>query len=194
MSLYNTTIDFVKNATKNFDESHDYLHAKAVYSLSKEIMDSFNFKYDEDILILSALLHDVRDHKYENCISEGEFLDFIRTHAPNSVDIIVKIINNISYSKEAKGLREALDSPYCLYLDAISDADRIQALGKEGIRRCEVFTRARGGKVPEDVIQHCHDKLLKLLPEGYIRTDLGKDIAQGLHEEIQQYVNSYTLC
>lgn len=188
VSMYDQVEDFIKKSTEGFDSSHDYKHAIIVYLTARRIMDSFEIEYDYDILMFAALLHDVRDHKYPKSISETALRDFIKLHVPNKVDIIMKIIDNTSYSREVRGKREKLDFPYNLYLDSISDADKLQALGAEGIRRCEAFTIASGGKVPDDTVQHCHDKLLRLYPDGFIRTDLGKKLAKPLHDEIVEYV------
>ena len=66
-----------------------------------------------------------------------------------------------------------------------------------GIDRCFEFRRAMGGgaggggdeaAVLADVVQHCHDKLLRLLPEGYIKTAAGRALAAPLHEEIVRFV------
>jgi HD superfamily phosphodiesterase len=190
--LYCKTLEFVKVSTKMFDESHNYQHAQIVYANSKKIMDSFNFEYDDDILMFAALLHDVCDHKYPKSITLGDLESFIRKYVPNKADIIMKIISNVSYSKEVAGKREELTFPYNIYLDAISDADKIEALGKKGIERCEIFTRAKGGRVPQDVIQHCYDKLLRLYTEGFIRTEMGKTIAKPLHDEVVDYVEENT--
>ena len=88
-------------------------------------------------------LHDVRDHKYSNSISHEELENFILTISLDYLQIICKMIDNISWSKEAS--------------DIVSDVDRLEALGKIGIERCEIFTREYGGLVPVNVITHCHE-------------------------------------
>ena len=192
MTLYDTVLDFVKECTREFDESHDYNHAIVVYDNAKKIMDSFDIEYDYDILMFSALLHDVRDHKYPKSISEKDLEAFVGKHLSNKVGIVMKIINNISFSKEQCGKRDEFTYPYILYLDAISDSDRLQALGSVGIKRCEMFVEARGGDVPEDVVRHCHEKLLRLLPEKFIKTEYGRKLAEPLHQEVLDYVNKNT--
>jgi hypothetical protein len=62
-----------------------------------------------------------------------------------------------------------------------------------GIERCETLVRARGGRVPEDVVKHCHEKLLKLYPDNFIRTKTGRELAVGLHEEIVEYVRKHSV-
>jgi hypothetical protein len=98
------------------------------------------------------------------------------------------LIDNISFSKEKKnGKIKAFDYPYNLYRDAISDADKLEALGIRGIDRCIAYTESHGGKVPDDVIQHCNDKLF-ILADQYIRTNLGKEYAKILETEMREYL------
>ena len=63
-------------------------------------------------------LHDVRDHKYPNSISQEELENFILTLtlSPDNLQLICKMIANISWSKEAKGLRELFDEPLIKFL------------------------------------------------------------------------------
>ena len=61
-------LDFVKESTKHFDSSHNHEHAWNVYRSALTIMESLNPEFDFDLLMLSALLHDVCDHKYSNSI------------------------------------------------------------------------------------------------------------------------------
>ena len=108
-------------------------------------------------------------------------------------DQVLLIIENVSFSKEDK-LRKATEGKLRIaenvpkelhpYLIALRDADRLEAIGPEGIRRCQVFTESRGGKVPEDVVVHCHEKLLRLYNEHFICTEEGRRLAEPLHEDI----------
>lgn len=81
------------------------------------------------------------------------------------------------------------------YLNFVRDADRIMAIGLEnGIRRCKAYAFAFEENCDEDkaldhVINHCHEKLLRLYPEKFIITKTARTIAKPLHEETQQWVN-----
>ena len=199
IDLSNKLEDFVIKSTKIFDDSHNHVHMKNVVTNSFEIIDNDDMIRQKitdhpeiiKLVLIVGWLHDVRDHKYPNSISQEELENFILTIEPDNVQIICKMIDNISWSKEAKGLRKLLPEPYQTVLDIVSDADRLEALGKIGIERCEIFTREHGGVVPADVITHCHEKLLRILPEGFIKTNYGKILAQPLHQEIVDYVRIY---
>jgi HD superfamily phosphodiesterase len=184
--------NFVRESTKHFDSSHNHEHANNVYLSSMEIIQSLSIPYDEDILTFASQLHDVIDHKYPDSITTQELVGFIESQLGiEKSKHVMDIINNVSYSKEVKGLRQTLSEPYATYLIVVSDADKLEALGEEGIRRCETFTLSRGGSVPKDVVQHCHDKLLRLYNNHFIRTDYARLKAKPLHDYILEYVKKH---
>lgn len=183
-------LNFVVENTKHFDESHNHVHALKVTHNAHVIMKSIKDNYDKRLLTCVAMLHDVCDHKYPESIPREKLLDFIKLYlSPTIEPIAMKIIDNVSFSKEDRGIQETLPEPYDMYLVALTDADRLEAIGQVGIDRCIEFTISRGGTVPQDVVKHCHDKLLRLLPEFFIKTDLGRQMAISLHDEIYNYVD-----
>ncbi len=186
-------INFVIESTKIFDDSHNHVHAMKVTHLAHTIMKSLRNDYDERLLTYIAMLHDVCDHKYPESISKQELSNFIITNlSAENEPIIMKIIDNISFSKEDKGLTEILPEQYSDYLIAVSDADKLEALGEVGLERCIEFTKSRGGIIPNDVVKHCNEKLLRLLPENFIKSQLAKSMAGPLHDVIENYVKIHT--
>lgn len=196
-------LNFVVESTIHFDESHNHVHALKVTHNAHIIMASIKKDYDKKLLTYIAMLHDVCDHKYPNSISKEKLSNFIKLNLSVIKEpIVMKIIDNISFSKEDKGLRDDITEPYNYYLLAVSDADRLEALGQVGIDRCIEFTRSKGrrvpllgalasdlnSRVPEDVIVHCHEKLLRLVPEFFIKTEIARKMAGPLHDEIYKYV------
>ena len=184
--------EFVKISSASFDESHDVSHAVAVYNNTIKIAETYKNTMEMDILMYASMLHDVCDHKYPNSIKEEELMKFIvgKLGKKNAIRVM-NIINNISFSKQVKDLRKKPIYPDCMYLDIVSDADRLEAIGQIGIDRCITYTTASGGIVPDDVINHCHEKLLRLKDE-YIVTFKGKELAEPLHQVILDYVDSQT--
>jgi uncharacterized protein len=192
--LDDVLLNFVKESTKHFDDSHNHVHAMKVTQNAHKIMKSIRGSrgYNEKFLTYVSMLHDVRDHKYPESISKEELVKFVEFHLGKElVNGVFLIIDNVSFSKENTGKREDVGEFYTDYLTALSDADRLEALGAIGIQRCEEFTLAHGGKVPEDVVKHCHEKLLRLLPEGFIKSPLARKMAEPLHQEILDYVKSH---
>lgn len=191
--LFTETLDFVKIHTKSFDASHNWEHAQSVYNNMLVIVEdikSLKIRLDFDILILCALLHDVLDHKYVNpSLSRGDLESFVTFQSnQETCERVMSIIDNVSYSLERDGKRKRLERDE-IYLNIIGDADRLEAIGLDGIRRCEIYTKSKGGN-QSDVIQHCHDKLLKLYPDGYFKTQIGKTLAKVKHEEIVNWISN----
>jgi uncharacterized protein len=182
-------LNFVIENTKHFDESHSHIHALRVTNNAHIIMRSIKEDYDKRLLSYIAMLHDVVDHKYPESITKDRLSEFIKTNLSTMLEpIVMKIINNVSFSKEDKGLSEKLPKPYDDYLIAVCDADRLEALGTVGLDRCIEYTKTHGGRVPEDVVIHCNEKLLRLLPEFFIKTNLAREMAVPLHDEVYKYV------
>ena len=190
--FYLEVLEFVKDNTKIFDESHNWIHAVNVTRTAHEIMNSLGVSYEQEIITIAALCHDLCDHKYQESISVKTLEEFsIKMIGPENTFRVLDIIENVSFSKEIKGLRKSLSDIDNVYLMAISDADRLEAIGLIGIKRCEIFSHERGKKVPEDVIKHCYEKLLRLLPENFIKSDYARKLAIPLHQEILDYVSKY---
>jgi HD superfamily phosphodiesterase len=176
-----TVFDFVVKMTEKseFDESHDWHHAVKVARNSTRILNTKHVLY-------LALLHDVCDHKYPNAIPREELSKFIKNMLPNEYECIDSMIDIISFSKQKKN--PVLGINVDPIVAAVRDGDRLEAIGQIGIERCIQFTNHIGGKVPDDVIKHCYDKLLRLVPENYISTEIGREHAIKEHNMIIDYV------
>lgn len=194
--------DFVIKKTKNFDFSHNHKHALQVAKNSMKILfNDNNFshlrinKYKK-IILYSSLLHDVCDKKYSDIqsLSYNDFENCIHQNLDNSNDIIY-IINNISFSKQNNieysfiDKNKIIDNKLYDIIDIVRDADRLEALGEIGFERCKYTSIKLGfNDIEDNVIKHSIDKLLKLLPNKYIKTDYGKMIAKKRHNFIIDYL------
>jgi len=165
-SYLSATLKFLQECTQSFDSSHDVNHGISVFFLTIQILDQLYpvgtaHKYNVDKATLASLLHDTRDHKYPDCVSQ----DVIDTFLDNCVGetdrrAIVTMIENVSWSKRARGRKTPEDASSVflsnivssvddlsaedkVILTAIQDADQITAIGKVGILRCEDFAYAR---------------------------------------------------
>lgn len=194
MGIDRSLMDFVIQHTTTFDSSHDVNHAIAVYENALDIAENDYPFANKKILMYACLLHDVCDHKYEHSVSKEERDKFIHKQLNNlqHSQCVIDVIENISYSQEVKGKRKTLEYPGCIYQDIVSDADKLEAIGKIGLDRCIAFTVARRGKVPDEVVDHCHEKLLKL-KDNFIKTKRGKELAGPLHIVIEDYCKSHTV-
>ncbi len=156
---------YVKEHTKDYDEGHGYGHALSVYNQAMTLGELECPTADREILGAAALMHDVSDHN----------------------------IASVSFSKEKAGLTAKLSPEDSLIRTIIADADRLEAIGRVGLRRCIQYElKLHPGepmdKVVQQVVQHSHDKLLRLYPEKYIKTASARKIAAVLHDETMALV------
>ena len=141
---------------------------------------------------------------------------YFSTHDITEIEII---IDNVSLSKEIKRKNskyKIIDNIKCkesereseresekesekeipelkhlqLLRDIVSDADKIEMLGNEGIKRIvdyEIFNKPhKTSKELEEVVLEVYDKKIsKLLSENYIRTKPGREIAEPLMKETE---------
>ncbi|MGL5050225.1 MAG: HD domain-containing protein [Fusobacteriaceae bacterium] len=163
---------------------HGMDHTSRVYKNSLEIAKKTE-NVDMFIIEVSALLHDVADHKFgyndndrKNIITEillEENLDII------FIEKIVSIVNNISFSKG--NIPESIEGKI------VQDADRIDALGAIGIARTFAYGGSKNRPF-EDSIQHFYDKLLTL--KDTMNTAEGKKIAKERTEFMEEFLKLIT--
>jgi HD superfamily phosphodiesterase len=202
--LFDELLEFVEKSTKNFDDSHNYKHALNVTKnsliIGKDYQNKNEWK-DHRLLLICSMLHDVCDTKYKHLsISENELRSFVlqQTRSEDETTRIIKIIESVSYSKQIKSLtyESELSEEDKLVLYILRDADRIEAIGLAGIERCRIYTIQSNphilgiNDINKLVLQHCHEKLLKLYTDYFIVTDKGREIAEPLHIEMMDYVNN----
>jgi len=191
LSIPDDLYDFVNKHTIHYDSSHDVNHAIKVTENAYMILQNEYPDFDTEIIIYATMLHDVCDHKYTSSITKEDLEEYIFSKIHKKAEIVIDIINNISYSREVKGKCKLLPEPYNHYRNIVSDADKLEALGPIGIARCITYTSSRNGNL-DDVIKHCHEKLL-LLKDNFIRTKTGKVLAEPLHQYIVDYVSNMNI-
>jgi hypothetical protein len=191
IKLYN----FVRKSTYNFPEqSHGVDHADCVYKLAlkiaiKESVNDLSLEFLE-ILQAAAMCHDVIDHKYKNvCITETDLINFLNVNT-NYTFRIMKIINNISFSKQFNPNQdnETLQEPDNSILTYVRDADRLEAIGNRGIVRCITYNVANGNGI-NGALKYIIETLM-IYSEIAITTKTGKEMAIPLDEEMRQYLNT----
>lgn len=149
-------------------------------------------KTELDLLYLEigACLHDALDGKYHQPLSKEQIEAMITKHYPQEVvKFGMFIMDNISWSKEQKGQLNEHPTHYVLQW-IISDADRLFAIGKSGIKRCIEYQSSHGYSIPKVVVEHCHEKLYKI--PAFMRLGVTLDIIaeQRLMDPIDNYVQS----
>jgi hypothetical protein len=171
-----------------------------------------------------AWLHDVADHKYasqdptlepqlEQFLDEwtaSSFVPMQKGEAATPIILLVSlftsakilaIIERISFARQEKlGTQDwfsELGFLGCLVRDIVSDADKRDALGSEGMERCKAFVYERHPHATEReaiamVAQHYDDKLKKLGHAPYMRTWKGRALAKQCDSHMVQWLRDRT--
>lgn len=230
-NLHSVLYSFVSLNSLHFDKAHNIDHVLRVVSNAVKIYEETDEEerlgVDLDLIIVCCYLHDIRDHKMldsDQTITELELRKFILSIGYDP-DLVLPIINTISYSKERKlevnnergsgyeriiSLFEQVNTHFdrmtvqkLMYIrNVVSDADKLDALGEQGIARCISYGEhiGVGGDIGR-IVEHCEYKLLHL--KGmYIHTEVGKSLAVDLHnytlqwykEERKHLSHDYTSC
>ena len=202
--------NFVFKTVKGRDESHAHAHMKKVAMNSIEILlklNDFSLINDKNykLITFSSWLHDISDHKYD---SDGKLKkirdEFIQEFCNDKeTNLIIDIIESVSYSKEKKEIDKGTPinwkkkfGEYEIIRNIVSDADKLEAIGKIGIIRCIEYSNHINKKkyknkteleineiIKNDVNKHAQEKLLKL-KDNFIHTKSGKELAEKLHDEL----------
>jgi HD superfamily phosphodiesterase len=210
LNLTQKLTDFVQTTCEGRGPSHGYEHMQKVARNALEIFEGEEanippIRRPEVRLKIKivAWLHDVADHKYDG---DGNLKlrvkDFVSSICDKrTAGIILLIIDLISYSKENKAILEGNPINYEELLEEydiwvrhiVSDADKLEALGKVGFERCREYSihaykEKYGSEPTPDILkklinEHANEKLLRL-KDQFVRTQTGKQMAEPLHEEL----------
>lgn len=168
MEIINNVKNKVENLLRGESTGHDWFHTERVSKNSIKIAqgeEKEGAKIDYFILEISALLHDIADHKFGYTDSDREniIVEMLESQGVEleKIKLVVNIVNNISFSKG--NIPESLEGKI------VQDADRIDAIGAIGIARTFAYGGAKGREIydPENTegthsIHHFYEKLLLL--------------------------------
>jgi len=212
-SLHNLVLNYYKNR----DESHGYQHVYSVYNIAKDIAKNLNINDKKQLLIIkcAALFHDAWDHKYitsdinikSNLRNDLKRLDLDNTELDNTkldnkdIDNIFTIIDNVSFSKEYNLNKSGilLDLPKIdninIFRDIISDSDKIESLGLNGINRIFIYEynldKTQNIEYYISAIKKVYYNRVKIIiDQNYIKTEQGKHISKPLIDEMNNIINN----
>ncbi|MBP5594337.1 MAG: HD domain-containing protein [Pseudobutyrivibrio sp.] len=176
-------IEYVKTLFSGNSDGHDANHTLRVYKNVQLLLESYP-EADSFISLLSALLHDVDDHKLFKTQNNDNARNFLQENGLSEelIENICEIINSVSFSKN-KG-----KTPRTIEGQIVQDADRLDAIGAIGIARTFAYG-GRAGRSLEDSIQHFYDKLLLLKDE--MNTEAALKIAIMRHEYMDNFLKEY---
>jgi uncharacterized protein len=125
----------------NVCKSHGILHAIKVMNNADLALSCAKFKIDDTIklsILLAALLHDADDKKFFPNNLNFENLRFVLSdYDPELINLIIKMVDLVSSSKNGDNIpdeiKESKEKEWLLYPRY---ADRLEAIGIEGIERC----------------------------------------------------------
>ncbi|KAI9679200.1 MAG: hypothetical protein M1817_005219 [Caeruleum heppii] len=179
------------------DASHAYSHAVRVQKLALRIAAAErrltpSVHYDDTLIALAALTHDLEDHKYplpDGSAPVGIIEKVLQDHdVPEELRIAVRdICACVSYTTELASPENIQDTlirhPE---LGPVQDADRLDALGAIGIGRVFTFGAAhRSEEGFESVMRHFETKLVGL--EDRMKTRTGREMARGRTERLSVF-------
>lgn len=181
--LIDETLSYITKLFEGNADGHDVDHTLRVYNNAMKIFEKE--KGDEEIVVLSALLHDVDDHKLFNTTNNQNARDFLKAHdiSDDKIERICEVIDSISFSKNRGKRPETIEG------QIVQDADRLDALGAIGIARTFAYGGTRKRPLSSS-IEHFHEKLLLLKDE--MNTAEGKRIAEDRHQYMVEFLKRYT--
>lgn len=186
---------------------HDWWHILRVVNMSKKLQ-SMTPEADAFVVELTALMHDVGDHKFHN--GETEHAALLIQKYLEELEVEQEIIDQIITTVEGLSYKGAnVDSSLTtIEGQIVQDADRIDAIGAIGVAR----TFAYGGNKNREIynpeiqpemhdsfdaykkstaptINHFYEKLLLL--KDRMNTEAAKEIAEERHVFMQQYLDQF---
>ncbi|KAF2993185.1 hypothetical protein E8E13_001628 [Curvularia kusanoi] len=199
-ALFTAINTYVHTYMSAYDSSHDYNHILRVLSnantlLNLELARSPSTTYDTTLLFLSALLHDVGDHKYlkpgEDPSTAAQTILLTHGASPSLASAVQTLVTHVSYSHETRnpaGVAAVLSQHPELAI--VQDADRLDAIGAVGIGRCFSFGAAKFPDQPMDrAIEHFGEKLYRL--EGMMKTESGRGLARRRTEVLRRFAEEW---
>jgi uncharacterized protein len=185
---------------RHFPDSlaHGRAHVLRVVASCKEIAASIEaeegFKIDREVLLTASYLHDI-----------GRLPDLkplastvppaSEPHATRSVSFAHEILQNMDDFPAGKipAVEQAIlahsfsmgEQPCSIEGKIVSDADKLDALGAQGIIRTVAYSVEQGRSL-QDTLDHFNEKILKLKDSLY--TSPAKRIAAAKHDIVARFV------
>lgn len=182
-SLEKAAIEYINALFKDNSDGHDVDHTMRVFNLAIGITKDYP-ESDLFLISMSALLHDVDDHKLFQTENNQHAREFLKSHhvEEENIEKVCQITNEISFSHNQK------KKPTSLEAMIVQDADRLDAMGAIGVARAFAYG-GKNGRPLSSSIQHFHDKLLLL--KDMMNTETGKKMAEFRHQFLLDFLKEY---
>lgn len=206
MGITEQVINEIKAQFEGDASGHDWFHIERVYNLAKYIQSKEGG--DLEIVELSALLHDISDHKFNGGkLDEGGNVAYdilIKLGYPaNRSEKVKYIVDNVSY--KGANTKNEMDS---LEGRIVQDADRLDAIGAIGIGRTFAYGGHKGqpmydpelepslhnsfeeyAKSKGTTINHFYEKLLLL--KDRLNTETARKMGEKRHDLMQSFLDDF---
>lgn len=205
-NITQNTVQFVKEKLEGAEAGHDWFHIERVWKLTKKIAKTE--KCNQDVVELSALLHDIADPKFHDGDEtlalkiSREFLESQNVEE-EIIQQVLFIIQNISFKN-----RGEVPKDFPIELKIVQDADRIDAIGAIGVARTFNFGGFKNNlmyhpdiepklnmskdeykKSNGTTINHFYEKLLLL--KDLMNTEEGKKLAEERHQFMLNFLDQF---
>lgn len=176
-------IDYITKLFQGNGDGHDLAHSLRVYH-NAMIIAEMEGEGEEEIIALTALLHDCDDHKLFHTENNANARSFLQEEglSEGRMEEICRNINSVSFSKNRGKVPETIEGKI------VQDADRLEAIGAIGIARCFQFGGSHGRSL-ENSIEHFYDKLLLVSKE--LNTPSAKKMAEKRDKLMQDFLKEW---
>ena len=197
-------IEFVKKTFESDFSGHDYFHTMRVFNIANTIAEKEGA--DQEIVGLSALLHDVDDRKLspETCENKTRARDFLKENGVDDkkIELICSIIGQVAYMGKDSVVPSTIEGK------CVQDADRLDAIGAVGIARAFAYggNHNRYMHNPDvepklnmsaeeyrqsnsTTINHFYEKLFNL--KDMMSTNSAREIAKSRDEYMRDFVATF---
>jgi uncharacterized protein len=205
------TEKYVQDFFQREATGHDWWHTHRVRVIALKIAQEEGA--DPFIVEMAALLHDIGDYKFfagDEKRGPDVVARYLHSLPLNSslIKKIIAITKDISFMKTLSQKDKNGTDKKSLEFKAVSDADKLDAMGAIGIARAFTYggyyhrpiydprippnpniSREEYKNTEGPSINHFYEKLLKLKDMMY--TAYGKKLAQGRHDFLENYLNRF---
>ena len=210
--LIELTQQYIRKLLENEGSGHDWWHTYRVWKMAQLIA---NAEKDSNQLVveLSALLHDIADwksNKGDENIGPQMAGDWMASHGldKETIDKVKEVIKAITF-RGAGNITKVITKEAMI----VQDADRLDAIGAIGIARGFMFAGNKGlpmydpdikplenmnadqykdlSRKSYTQINHFYEKLLLL--KDLMNTNTGKEVANGRHDFMREYLDRFYL-
>ena len=176
-------IDYITKLFQGNGDGHDLAHSLRVYHNAMMIAE-MEGQGEEEVIALSALLHDCDDHKLFHTENNANARCFLQQEglSEERIEEICRNIDSVSFSKNRGRVPETIEGKI------VQDADRLEAIGAIGIARCFQFGGSHGRSL-ENSIEHFYEKLLLIFKE--LNTPAARKMAEKRDKLMQDFLKEW---